>query len=191
MQVHVRPMREADIPAVEQICLATAAPALRKNARERENTLLLYNRCYTRTERDFCFVAADETDCAKGYILCAPDYERYLAAFSAKEQKQIRKLSPLRALQSRGALRLQAPFAKEFPAHLHIDLMPDIQGQGVGSLLMQTLKEKLMQSGVPGVFLCVSAGNARAVSFYRKHGFLVLKDLRGGLYMGCKLNSEK
>ena len=66
MQIRIRPLCETDIPAVEHICLATAAPARRKNTREQENTLLLYNRCYMRTERDFCFVAADETDCARG-----------------------------------------------------------------------------------------------------------------------------
>lgn len=187
MQIRIRPLCETDIPAVEHICLATAAPARRKNTREQENTLLLYNRCYTRTERDFCFVAADETDCARGYILCAPDLARYRAAFAERELKEIRKLGLFRALNARGSFKLQAPFAKEYPAHLHIDLLPEIQGRGIGSQLMQALKEKLTESGVPGVFLCVSSNNTRAVAFYKKHGFAVLRTLPGGLCMGCKL----
>lgn len=191
MQIRIRPLRETDIPAVEHICLATAAPAQRKSACERENTLLLYNRCYTRTERDFCFVAADAADCAKGYILCAPDLARYRAAFAERELKEIRRLSIFRAIHARGALRMQAPFANEYPAHLHIDLLPEIQSRGIGSQLMQTLKEKLAKSGVPGIFLCVSSDNTRAVAFYKKHGFTVLRTLPGGLCMGCKLDSGK
>lgn len=185
--MRIREMRNSDIPAVENICLQTASPQLRKNAAACENTLLLYNRYYTRAETAHCFVAADENDTAVGYILCAPDFLRYRTGFTACEVKQIRKLGCLRGLRARAEYKLQQPFQKDYPAHLHIDLLPDYQHMGLGSQLMDTLKAHLRKLGVSGVCLCVAKSNTGAVRFYQKHGFGVLKDLGGALFMGCKL----
>ncbi len=185
--MHIRQMRASDIPAVENICLQTAAPQLRKNETECENTLLLYNRYYTRAETAHCFVAADENDTAVGYILCAPDFTRYRKGFSACEVRQIRKLGFVRGLRAKAEYRLQQPFQKEYPAHLHIDLSPAYQHMGLGTQLMETLKAHLRECGVAGVCLCVAKSNTGAVRFYQKHGFCVLKPLGGALFMGCKL----
>lgn len=187
MFYHIRPLRPEDITAVEAICLHTAAPALQKTARRRESTLLLYNRCYTRTERAFCFVAAEEHDRPVGYILCAPQLARFQRAFSAVEAKALLRLGLRYWVQGRGAFALQKPYEAAYPAHLHIDLLPEAQGQGVGSQLMQTLLQTLRRAGVPGVFLCVGADNARAIAFYEKHGFTVLRRLPGGVCMGRRL----
>ncbi len=183
----IRQMRASDIPVVENICLQTAAPQLRKNETECENTLLLYNRYYTRAETAHCFVAADENDTAVGYILCAPDFTRYRKGFSACEVRQIRKLGFVRGLRAKAEYRLQQPFQKEYPAHLHIDLSPAYQHMGLGTQLMETLKAHLRECGVAGVCLCVAKSNTGAVRFYQKHGFCVLKPLGGALFMGCKL----
>ncbi|MEL7975018.1 GNAT family N-acetyltransferase [Isoptericola sp. F-RaC21] len=58
-----------------------------------------------------------------------------------------------------------------YPAHLHIDLLPENQGRGLGRALMDTLRAALAERGVPGVHLGMDPGNTRARAFYDRYGF--------------------
>ncbi|WP_348786981.1 GNAT family N-acetyltransferase [Leifsonia sp. NPDC080035] len=61
-----------------------------------------------------------------------------------------------------------------FPAHLHIDLLPEAQGRGWGRLLVRRLLAALRSAGVPGVQLGVGERNVGARAFYRRLGFAPL-----------------
>jgi ribosomal protein S18 acetylase RimI-like enzyme len=61
--------------------------------------------------------------------------------------------------------------AERFPSHLHINLVPRLQGRGIGRRLITTLMSGLRSQGSPGVHLLVGRGNARAADFYRHIGF--------------------
>jgi ribosomal protein S18 acetylase RimI-like enzyme len=58
-----------------------------------------------------------------------------------------------------------------YPAHLHIDLLPENQGQGLGRTLLDTLRSALAARGVPGVHLGMDPANTRARAFYDRYGF--------------------
>jgi ribosomal protein S18 acetylase RimI-like enzyme len=58
-----------------------------------------------------------------------------------------------------------------YPSHLHINLLPDLQGRGVGRRLLDTLLSTLRDQGSPGVHLGTHLTNVRAVGFYRHLGF--------------------
>ena len=58
-----------------------------------------------------------------------------------------------------------------YPAHLHIDLLPEDQGRGLGRRLMDTLRAALAGRGVPGVHLGMDPANTRARAFYDRYGF--------------------
>ncbi len=66
-------------------------------------------------------------------------------------------------------------FYNEYPAHLHIDVLENYQHQGIGSHLMRNLEKLLIRNGIKGVCLVTSEKNMKAIPFYRKHGFQVLK----------------
>jgi ribosomal protein S18 acetylase RimI-like enzyme len=59
----------------------------------------------------------------------------------------------------------------EYPAHLHIDLLPELQGQGFGRRLIDTLRAALAERGVPAVHLSMDAANTSARAFYDRLGF--------------------
>ena len=58
-----------------------------------------------------------------------------------------------------------------YPAHLHIDLLPRIQGMGLGREMITRLLEELRSRGASGVHLEVDINNQRAIGFYEHLGF--------------------
>ena len=64
----------------------------------------------------------------------------------------------------------------EFPAHLHINLLPSGQGRGAGGRLVATLFDALRERSVEGVHLGVGRRNERAIGFYEHLGFRPIAD---------------
>lgn len=60
---------------------------------------------------------------------------------------------------------------EQFPAHLHIDLLPEYQRQGYGRLLMDHFLARLRAANVKGVHLVMAEGNHDADAFYQRMGF--------------------
>lgn len=69
--IKIRSLEKSDIPSAEYICLITAAREIKDTTKKALRTLLMYNRCYTRTQNSSSFVAEDEDGRVVGYILCA------------------------------------------------------------------------------------------------------------------------
>jgi len=76
-----------------------------------------------------------------------------------------------------------------YPAHLHIDLLPVLQGRGVGREMMSRLLEELRTRKVPGVHLGVDARNQRAVGFYEHPRLDHLADT-DDVVMGMSLDED-
>src|SRR5260370_37110997 len=75
-----------------------------------------------------------------------------------------------------------------------IDVAPQAQHSGLGTLLLKKAEEALSQAGCDSVLLEVALDNQPALRFYKKHGYSVLKTLPryyldsiDGLLMGKKL----
>ena len=58
-----------------------------------------------------------------------------------------------------------------WPAHLHIDLLPDARGRGAGRRLVQRWLETLRAQGVAGCHLQTFAENTGALAFFETLGF--------------------
>lgn len=183
----IRNVEEKDRKAIENICLATASEELRKTESSRKFTLQLYNRYYTRMAKKHSFVSVDTDGKIEGYILCAPHFDTFYREFMRKEGKEIFKKSFSKGIYALGSLLLQKPFAKQYPAHLHIDILEEYQNKGLGKKLMHTLKAHLKDMNCKGIFLVVGKENHRAVAFYQKQDFHILKKLGGAYLMGCSL----
>ncbi|KQM17662.1 hypothetical protein ASF83_00600 [Plantibacter sp. Leaf171] len=80
--------------------------------------------------------------------------------------------------QERGIVRsaterigLAPELLAQYPAHLHIDLLPETQGMGLGRRLIDAFCGLLAERGVPGVHLGVGVSNTGAQRFYERTGF--------------------
>jgi N-acetylmuramic acid 6-phosphate (MurNAc-6-P) etherase/ribosomal protein S18 acetylase RimI-like enzyme len=83
------------------------------------------------------------------------------------------------------------PQYETYPAHMHIDLLEEARGKGIGRKMLEEVMSRLRANGIPGVHLGVSINNESAMAFYRKLGFSeicrvgVIPD--GTVYMGKTL----
>ena len=75
-----------------------------------------------------------------------------------------------------------------------IDVLPDAQRSGLGSLLLKAAEQKVQEAGAGYVSLETAVDNLSALCFYKKHGYVVLKilpnyylDSIDALLMGKKL----
>ena len=71
-------------------------------------------------------------------------------------------------------LRMAPEITATHPAHLHIDLLPRLQGRGLGRQLLDRLFARLREAGAEAVHLGVAPENTGAIAFYERLGFEVL-----------------
>lgn len=152
--------------------------------------------CYAHLEPEFAFVL-DDGDRVTGYIVGTPDTERFVQAVRDKWLPLVADRHPepdgppaSRDDEMRYALhhpehRLH-PALADYPAHLHIDLLPEYQRSGHGRRLMFTLLAALHQAGSPRVHLSMSTANTAARAFYDRVGFhqIAADDAHGLTYLG-------
>lgn len=72
---------------------------------------------------------------------------------------------------------LEVDLQEQYPAHLHINLLPEYQRTGTGSRLITTFENHLRSHGVQGLHLGTSSRNTKAVPFYEKHGYQIIEDV--------------
>ncbi len=179
----IRKYQEKDYENLREVCFVTATGAYTKN---KDITAANFCEHYLEREGEHCFVVADKDDNAVGYIICAPDFERFRKEFIKYKLPKLRKLSFKEALIRRLEFAYNKRMAKEYPAHLHIDIIDDYQRMGLGHKLINALMLHLDEINVPKLHLGCSAANVKGVNFYNKLGFHVIKKIAGVVIFGIE-----
>jgi ribosomal protein S18 acetylase RimI-like enzyme len=189
-QARIRPYRPADIDALYQICLLTGDRGQDATSLYQDPKLLghCFAAPYGLFEPSLAFVAED-TGGVAGYVIGALDSQAFSERLETDWWPGLRTRYPepppgLPRQQwtpdQQLAHHIHHPFRSpdeltaRYPSHLHIDLLPRLQGRGYGRQLIQTLTAALRDRGSRGVHLNVTPGNQRAASFYRHIGFTQL-----------------
>lgn len=197
----IRSARLGDLDRVYEICLRTADAGGDATALHHDPELVghVWAAPYLHHAPEHAFVAVDAEDVAAGYVLGALDSRSFEAELEREWWPALRHRYPLdagdrRTERDQAAVELihRPPLAidtivERYPSHLHIDLLPDIQGRGVGRRLIDTLLDSLRAAGSTGVHLGVSAQNERAIGFYRAVAFTELGRSRSGVAFGRRL----
>ena len=198
--LQLRPYRPADLLALYDICLRTGASGEDASSMYRHPMLLghQYVAPYATLCPEYTFVLEDGQR-VQGYVVGVPDSADFARRCEAEWFPLLRGLYPLPEAEDRSPdaaiiCRLHrgipAPggsWGPQYPAHLHIDLLPAAQGGGHGRRLMVTLFGRLREGGAAGVHLGVGRSNVRAQGFYGRLGFTVLEEDEGGLTLGLTL----
>ena len=155
------------------ICLATASERARIDPVHQQFTLAMY--CDPYLEHGLAFMLLDDDGVARGYTLGCEDYATWPEVFAPYAAK-IRSLSAEHAERMEGEMAAFAAVADEYPAHLHIDIMPGYAGKGSGRMLIEALLDKMRADGVKGIAFGVAPTNANAIGFYTHMGFTRLEE---------------
>lgn len=173
--VTIRQFYTQDRPYVEEICASPGSPM-------REALLRCFCHYYIEQEPENCFVCEiDGTVC--GYVLCAENFEKW----EAKMRIGYMNDDLICAAIGSATIKNLCSFTTEYPAHLHIDLAPQAQGNGLGTHLLQHLILHLKEKRISGLMLDVATDNTGAQRFYARNGFSVLDSDENSIRMGLQL----
>ncbi|MFW2513176.1 GNAT family N-acetyltransferase [Demequina sp. SO4-13] len=138
----------------------------------------------------------DEGRGAVGYLVGAEDTRAFQRWFTeqwwpSRRPRQPRTEADRRLLPSANdPERTLIPQLDAYPAHLHIDLLPEAQGRGAGRALIESMAKHLAERGVPGVHLVAARDNAAAQHFYPRVGFVPIAQDAGSVTFGRALRPE-
>ncbi len=123
-------------------------------------------------EPEVCFVVTNEQKPC-GYIIGTTDSERFFNQCERDWFPILRDKYPLpneddNSHDTRIIRRIHEghktkPELSAYPAHLHIDLLPETQGQGLGRKAMEVFIDKLKQLNVDALHLEVGKSNSGAI----------------------------
>lgn len=178
----VRPCRASDLPALYDVCLRTGDSGADASALHADPRILgeIYVAPYAALEPPLALVAEDGEGVA-GYILGTADTRAFEAACERSWWPGLRERyadaadvpSWQRSRDQWSAFQIHHPLITPQPvvdaaaAHLHINLLPRLQGRGVGKALLDAWRPKVGGRA----HLACSARNTRALRFYDAYGF--------------------
>ena len=142
---------------------------------------LLYHDYYPQFSMENCFVAFDTVaNRAIGYILCEPNFSSWERNYKNYLMDKLEKLSPEHAKMRLEEFSHYRKIAQKFPAHLHINILPAYQGQGIGGQLLSRLHAHLTERGCEGIFLTTSPKKVPSIKLYERNGYTQSGAFDGG-----------
>ncbi|KAJ3049213.1 hypothetical protein HK097_009761 [Rhizophlyctis rosea] len=201
MPPFIRLYASTDHAAIERICLLTANNGTSAEGIYTlgENLMAnLFAHPYTHFHPDLAFVLDNGEGEAVGYILGTPDTPAFVQKWSAEWIEKFPQYPPtpmdlptptpdeIMLGLFHHPERLILPEVADYPAHLHIDLLPPFQGKGWGREFMKTFLGALKEKGVEKVHLSMVTANVKARGFYDRMGFEVIEVPEPGVltYLG-------
>jgi ribosomal protein S18 acetylase RimI-like enzyme len=199
---HIRPFRAGDEAALAEICLKTADAGADATGVFDDDAIWaeIFVLPYVHRHPDLAFVVETDDGRVAGYIVCAPDtiafedwfqhawWPEHGARWPRPEVERTRQDGTLiYAYSRRGG---SEPYGDAYPAHLHIDLLPELQGQGWGRRLIETLVAALRERGVDGLHLAASTDNTGAIAFYPRVGFTAIPSHPGVQAFGMQIPAD-
>ena len=181
----LRLAQATDLDALYAISLATGLAGTDAAHLYEDGMLVghIYSAPYACLEPDLALVVEDDFGVA-GFAVGAIDTESWEARLEREWWPDLRMLYPdpgvacsdWTADQKRSALihhpeRTPMNIARQYPAHMHLNLLPRLQHQGLGTVLLRAWLELARRRGAPAVHVGVNRANVRALQFWARHGF--------------------
>ncbi|WP_345215915.1 GNAT family N-acetyltransferase [Georgenia halophila] len=189
-----------DREALYRICLLTGDSGSDATSKYRDGDLLghIYLGPYLELEPSHARVLRRSDGTPLGYVVTAPNTSAFEEECERSWWPRLRERYPeppredtspdaglIRTIHH--PPRATGPWLDEHPAHLHIDILPEGQGDGNGRRLIEAALDDLTAAGVPGMHLGVGAQNLAAIGFYEHIGLRVLEHKPSALIMGTRL----
>jgi len=198
MRFKIRPFHLSDLSALYRICLLTAKSGKDATSLYSDPDLVgsYYAAPYAIFEPEVCFVITNSGNPC-GYIIGTKDTEKLIKTceknwfpilrerYKRPDPEEKSADAQIRRLIHEG-YNLKSELT-DYPAHLHIDLLPIAQGQGLGRKIMNTFIDNLKKFNTPALHLEVGKTNTNAIKFYQHIGFHIIKEYENSIAFGMQL----
>lgn len=178
----LRPVAPSDLSALYHICLVTGDAGKDASALHNDPQLIghLYSAPYAVLEPEHSLVAVVD-DRVVGYLVGTYDTVAFNRRLEDEWWPQLReRYRNAEGMTDADQHRIKAilephvtppELVAAFPAHIHMNLLPEARGQKIGSRLLSRWVEEARAAGVTGIHLGASASNAGGIAFWRQGGF--------------------
>ena len=195
--VELRPYRADDLEALYEICLLTgdAGQDASPLHNDRKAVGHIYAAPYGVLEPTNVFVAEDDEGVA-GYVVGTYDTRAFNARLEREWWPALRahyaQATDLTAADRERVAYMHRPgdnppdIVAQYPAHIHMNLLPRLRGQRVGTGLLQLWIAQARQAGVSGIHLGASPSNAGGIAFWTRSGFTPLRT-EAAVWFGMEL----
>lgn len=203
--IKIRKCSLEDLPALVDICYRTGfmGEDLTGTGSFNDRTLFSYLFClyYPLYEPDNCFIAFDYSENKViGYIMGSADTLKQEKSFVQKMVPRIAlRMCTHTLFRHPESFRAVLSFMKnlelkdvekivyrEYPAHLHINILPEYQKRGAGSMLLNTFENHMIDKRVSGIHIWTSNKNVKAMPFYSKYGYQVVYERESNVWKGTE-----
>ena len=188
--VNVRPVQTCDIDALYAISLATGLAGGDASSLYCDRKLMghIYSAPYAHLQPDLCLVAEDAAGVA-GFIVGTTDTSSWEQRLEQEWWPPLRRQYPAapdsaqmaewshdqrRIHMIHSPKSIPAAVVKAYPAHLHMNLLPRLQGRGTGSRMFAAWLAIAAARGIGPLHVGVNRDNLRAIGFWRRLGFAEL-----------------
>ncbi|WIY53805.1 GNAT family N-acetyltransferase [Devosia sp. YIM 151766] len=194
----LRSYRRDDLEALYRICLETGDSGADATPLHNDPQLLghIYAAPYGLLEPENVFVAEDAAGVA-GYVVGTFDSTRFAERLEADWWPALRqRYADAREMTATDRDRIAtimrphrspAELVAAYPAHIHMNLLPRLRGQRIGSRLLEMWIEQARAAGIRGIHLGASASNAGGIAFWTRSGFTPLRADSGAVWFGMRL----
>jgi GNAT superfamily N-acetyltransferase len=183
----VRPFRAADLDDLYDISLATGAAGGAASHLYADPRLMghIYSAPYARLEPHLALVVEDQEGVA-GFAVGTVDttaWEERLErdwwpslraqyVMPSEVDAQSWTADQRRIFMIYRPTRTPRAIASEFPAHVHLNLLPRLQGRGIGTALFDRWLVAASSSGAKAKHVAINRTNVGAIRFWGKMGFV-------------------
>ncbi|MEW6653946.1 MAG: GNAT family N-acetyltransferase [Bacteroidota bacterium] len=197
MNLEIRPYKKSDLADMYSICIKTGDSGKDASKLYKDSLLLghFYAAPYPVFHPELTFILA-ENDKPIGYIIGTNDSQSF---YQITEKEWFPSLRSKYPLPKENDISLDARIIRlihnghvpktellSYPAHLHIDILPEGQGKGMGRKLIEIFCKELLEMKVPALHLEVGKRNTNAIQFYEKAGFKVIQEYEWSFAYGMK-----
>ncbi|NMA98041.1 MAG: GNAT family N-acetyltransferase [Phyllobacteriaceae bacterium] len=196
--LELRAYRSDDLDALYSICLETGDAGRDATALHNDPKLVghIYSAPYGVLEPHNVFIAEDDLGVA-GYIVGTHDTKRFAESLEAEwwpdlrlfyaDSEDMTEADKARIATINAPSNAPSDLTIAYPAHIHMNLLPRLRGQRVGTNLLKMWVDQARKAGVRGIHLGANVTNEGGIAFWSKSGFNELRREPSVVWFGMAL----
>lgn len=167
----IRKYKPSDKERLRFICKETTGEENKKSEALLESIPIIFNDYFTKYEPDNIFVAVNKEDIPVGYVICSTNISLFRKKMLSEFKERVKKTYPASLPLLYATVIAVYITKKKYRTHLHIDLLPETQRQGLGTKLIDSLSSHLKEKGLKNVSVMTISKKSMGYNFYKKYGF--------------------